>query len=126
MKRFPHRCRGREAGVAYFTTMLGALIMLLTLLSATHVIVNLQRRSVIHAVAVDAVTNAARDGGSQRDQDARLRRFLGTSADWNWSNGGPHLVLNVRASGVRIIGVGPLRDLSKITIEVRARREELS
>ncbi len=100
--------------------------MLLTLLTATHVIINLQRRSVIHAVAVEAVTSAAKEGGSRTDQDARLRRLLGNTAGWNWSDGGADVVLRLTAKGVPLIGVGPLRNLSDITIEVRARREEFA
>ncbi len=100
--------------------------MLLTLLTATHVIVNLQRRSVVRAVAVGAVTNAAKDGGSRADQDARLRRLLGSTAIWRWSSSGADVVLHVTAKGVPIVGVGPLRELSKIDVEVRARQEGLS
>jgi hypothetical protein len=114
-----------EYGVALISSMLGALIMLLTLLTATHVILNLQRRSLVHAVAVNAVSAAAREGGSQDTQSARVRRLLGSTADPKWFVTGGDVVLSLTVRGVQIVGVGPLRNLANITIEVRARKEEL-
>jgi Tfp pilus assembly protein PilX len=118
--------RGNERGVALISSMIGALIMLLTLLMATHVILNLQRRSLVHAVAVNAVTAAAREGGSEVEQSERVGRLLGPTARPVWSSSGADVVLNVTVRGVQLIAVGPLAELATINIEVRARREELN
>jgi hypothetical protein len=117
--------RPTEGGVALITSMIGALIMLLTLLTATHVILNLQRRSLVHAVAVNAVTSAAREGGSEDEQTKRVGRLLGPTAKPVWTTSGADIVLSLTVRGVQIVGVGPLKDLANITIEVRARKEEL-
>jgi hypothetical protein len=114
-----------ERGVALITSMIGALIMLLTLLTATHVILNLQRRSLVHAVAVNAVTALAREGGSEKEQEDRIGRLLGPTAKPDWSTDGADVVLSLTVRGIQIVGVGPLKDLANITIEVRARKEEL-
>jgi hypothetical protein len=105
--------------------MIGALMMLFTLLATTHIIVNLQRRSLAHAVAVDAVTDAARDGASEATIAARITRLLGPTAKANWSDAGPDLVLEITMKGAAVIGVGPMSDMANIKVEVRARKEEL-
>jgi hypothetical protein len=117
--------RRREGGVAIISSMIGALIMLLTLFTATHVILNLQRRSLVHAVAVNAVTAAAREGGSEIEQSERVGRLLGSTAKPVWSTKEGDVILHLTVRGVQIIGVGPLKDLANISIEVRAHKEEL-
>jgi hypothetical protein len=119
------RHEAKESGVAIITSMIGALMMLFTLLATTHIIVNLQRRSLAHAVAVDAVTDAARDGASEAMISARVTRLLGPTARATWREVGPDIVLEVSMKGAAVIGVGPLREMANITVEARARKEEL-
>ena len=56
------RLTSREDGVGTFGSILGGVIILTLVLLATHVLLALQRRSVVNAVAFDVARSVARNG----------------------------------------------------------------
>lgn len=120
------RTAGRERGSSSIMTLLCALIILVTVLTATHVLLSLQRRSVAHAVAMDAVTDLARaDSPDPTWETERIRRLLGSGTVVEWSERDADLVLHVRLRPRSVIERGPLARLARIDVVVTARREEL-
>ena len=122
------RPRSEEDGVGAFNSLLGALVILTMILVATHVLLALQRRTVVDSVAFDVARRVAVDGGmSAADAEVRARALLhDPSAELAWRVGNDGAIeLRVSTRSPTVIGVGPLRRLATIVRTVHVRREEL-
>ena len=122
------RPRSDEDGVGAFNSLLGALVILTMILVATHVLLALQRRTVVDSVAFDVARRVAVDGGmSTAEAEGRARALLhDPNAELAWRVGSDGAVeLRVSTRSPNVIGVGPLRSLATIVRTVHVRRERL-
>lgn len=122
------RPRSDEDGVGAFNSLLGALVILTMILVATHVLLALQRRTVVDSVAFDVARRVAVDGGmSAADAEGRARDLLhDPSAQLTWRVGDDGAIeLRVTTRSPTLIGIGPLRSLATIRRTVHVRREQL-
>ena len=117
--------RRYERGVGVLTTALAAAIMLAIVLLAAHVLLALQRRSIVEAVAFDAARSVARkDGASAGEAESRARSLLhDATARFEWNENADTVDLRVVASSPLILRIGPLRGLASIDRTVHVRRE---
>ena len=98
---------------------------MITLFVCAQILLNLQRRSIVGEIAMNAVTAAARFDGDEDIEAQRVRRLLGTKARVDFKTEGTDLVLEVRVPGISFVNVGPLNKLSSIVVVSRSRYEEL-
>lgn len=99
--------------------------MLAIVLLAAHVLLVLQRRSVVSAVAFDAARSVARaDGTSTGEAEARARSLLhDPTARFAWSENADTIDLHVIATSPVILRIGPLRAMTSVDRTVHVRRE---
>lgn len=103
---------------------IGTLVLMITLFTCAQILLNLQRRSIVGEIVMNAVTSAARFNGDQAAEEARLKRLLGARAVVDFQTDGNDLVLEVRVPGIAFLDVGPLNKLSSISVVARSRYEE--
>jgi hypothetical protein len=123
----PHGSRHRrsEQAVSTLTTMISALIMLMSILTTTHILVSLQQRSVVTAIVMDVVSDNSRSGGlDERATERYLRRRLGEQTVIEWSEDGSQLVLRVVARPRSLFLRGPLASFGRIDVRVSSRKED--
>lgn len=122
------RLTSREDGVGTFGSILGGVIVLTLVLLATHVLLALQRRSVVNAVAFDVARSVARnDAMTVAEAQARARDLLhDDEATIEWlSVADDDIGLRITTRSPMLVTIGPLADLAIITRTVHVRRELL-
>lgn len=124
----PRRLASREGGVGMFNSILGGVVILTILLVATHVLLALQRRTIVDAVAFDTARSVARGGGVSMDEAERRARALlhdkRATVVWRSVDDGD-LELRITTRAPMLIAVGPLAKLAMIERTVHVRRELL-
>ena len=122
------RLTSREGGVGMFNSILGGVVILTILLVATHVLLALQRRTIVDAVAFDTARSVARGGGVSKDEAERRARALlhdnRATVVWRSVDEGD-LELRITTHAPMLIAIGPLAKLATIERTVHVRREFL-
>ena len=122
------RLASREGGVGMFNSILGGVVILTILLVATHVLLALQRRTIVDAVAFDTARSVARGGGVSIDEAERRARALlhddRATVVWRAVDDGD-LELRITTHAPMLIAIGPLAKLATIERTVHVRRELL-
>lgn len=111
-----------------FNSILGGVVILTILLVATHVLLALQRRTIVDAVAFDTARSVARGGGISIDEAERRARALlhdnRATVVWRAVEDGD-LELRITTHAPMLIAIGPLAKLATIERTVHVRRELL-
>jgi hypothetical protein len=111
-----------------FSSMIGGVVILTVLLLATHVLLALQRRTIVTAVAFDVARSMARNGGIEPgDGERRVRELLHDDhAVVEWlSVVDDDVELRITTRSPSLIAVGPLAGLARIERTVHVRGELL-
>ena len=94
------------------------------ILLATDVLLVLQRRSVVIAVAFDAARFVADSRGSAAEAEFRAQQLLhDPTATLRWSQGADTVRLRIRTRSPLVVTLGPLASWSTIDRTVIVRRE---
>ena len=120
-----------ERGTGLVATMIAVPLVLVLLLFATQVLIRLQARSSLTAMAADAAREAALDAGPTATSAARAGRVLraglgpaGEDAAIEWRIDPHRIEVHVRVAAPRLLPGGPAGALSRpIEVVASARRE---
>jgi hypothetical protein len=116
-----------ESGASLLTSMVGAVVVLAAVLASTQILVGLQRRSVVHAIALDAALDVARSGmAAQSSAEGSIGRALGRDTAIVWNNDSTDIELQVTSQQPHPLFLrGPLATFATARVVVRVRREKL-
>lgn len=119
----------REHGAGLIATAITSVAVLGIVLLPTHVLLALQRRSAVGAVAFDTARRVALAGDpiDRADAEARARTLLGDpSATLDWTTTDQQVSLRIVTRAASLLpGIGPLRSLTRIDRTVTVRSERL-